>query len=243
MGYRDTRRPKSCEAISRDAKLKGTLSVGLNIRLQQGKEAVSQYPASGNQPSDRLLTADDNSIVQGSASQLNECFQENGYALPNSRCETHTMLKLTTFGVLRHSSHYSIRTGTLKHHRVEAGIDEICQWKVAKLDNVLANFVSSHRKYHHGIRHYTPMANQVTGLSVPGLHTWTRVALINSATSDEPLQRKIPVAMWLRFVLLTSTPHEQAIQRHMGVYLTATLDYRVPICSATSKCVNTEKPA
>lgn len=58
-------------------------------------------------------------------------------------------------------------------------------------------------------------------------------------------------APWLRIVRLEHplhmrlhfTPPEQAIQRHMGVYLTATLDYRVPICSATSKCVNTGKPA
>ena len=34
-------------------------------------------------------------------------------------------------------------------HLEEAGIDEIRQWKVAKLDRALANFVSSHRRHHH----------------------------------------------------------------------------------------------
>lgn len=64
----------------------------------------------------------------------------------------------------------------------------------------------------------------------------------NSATSEWAITEKEPrgYVATLRAPDIYSkcglhyTPHEQAIQRHMGVYLTATLDYRVPICSATS---------
>ncbi|OJI80203.1 hypothetical protein ASPTUDRAFT_33132 [Aspergillus tubingensis CBS 134.48] len=194
-------------------------SVGAGFTQQ---EAVFQYPASGNQPPDRLLAADDNAIAQGLASQL--------YSL---------------YDVLGHSSGYSMRTGPLEDHRVEAGIDENCQWKVAK-------------RYHNTWL-YTSMETQATGLSVPRLHIGTRVDTWHAAcswanstpeqnnkpsiTEEEP--RGYASCSWnihskcgLHF-----TPHDQAIQRHIGVYFTATLDYRVPICSATSKCVNTGKSA
>lgn len=82
---------------------------------------------------------------------------------------------------------------------MESGINQDCQWKVAKLDRALANFVSLHKDYHHNNRLYTFMADQVTNLSVPGLHTGPRVDTWHAACSwaastpgqdNNPLRRK-----------------------------------------------------
>ncbi|PYH34041.1 uncharacterized protein BO87DRAFT_387007 [Aspergillus neoniger CBS 115656] len=205
-------------------------SVGAGFTQQ---EAVFQHPASGNQPPDRLLAADDNDIAQGSASQLYECLRGNGCALPNSRVtEALEMARNITrtvwnpyhaeahnlYGVLRHSSRYPMRTGTMEGHRVEAGIDD-------------------------------PAATGAPGGPGDSDPNARRRLL-----ADGKLTRAIPVSCWMavngKWQTITEkeprgyvatlrapdfhskcglhfTPHEQAIQRHIGVCLTATLDYRV----------------